>query len=59
MMIYNIYLYEGDIDGNLFDYFEIIEYEDNLKLYASVGEGDNDDKMVRQDGPYKKWQGRN
>ena len=35
-VINNIYLYQGDIDGNLVDYLEIIEYEDNLKLYASV-----------------------
>ena len=45
-MINNIYLYRGDIDGNLIDYLEIIEYEDNLKLYASVWEVDNKSKTV-------------
>ncbi len=45
-MINNIYLNEGDIDGNLVDYLEIIEYEDNLKLYALVWEVDDDSKMV-------------
>ena len=35
-VINNIYLYQGDIDGNLVDFLEIIESEDNLKLYASV-----------------------
>ncbi len=44
--INNIYLYQGDIDGNLVDYLEIIEYEDNLKLYASVWQIDDDGKMV-------------
>ena len=42
----NIFLYQVDIDGNLIDYLEIIEYEDNLKLYASVWEVDNDGEMV-------------
>ena len=28
------------------NYLEIIEYEDNLKLYASVWEVDDDDEMV-------------
>jgi len=46
IVINNIYLYEGDIDGNLIDFLEIIESEDNLKLYASVWEVDNDGKMV-------------
>jgi hypothetical protein len=46
IVINNIYLYQGDIDGNLVDYLEIIEYEDNLKLYASVWEVDDDDEMV-------------
>ena len=45
-MINNIYFYQGDIDGNLVDYLEIIEYEDNLKLYASVWQVDNDCEMV-------------
>jgi hypothetical protein len=30
--VINNYLYEGDIDENLIDFLEIIEYEDNLKL---------------------------
>ncbi len=38
MVIHNIYLNEGYIDRNLIDYLEIIEYEDNLKLCASVWE---------------------
>ena len=33
-VINNIYLYEGDIDGHLIDFLEIIESEDNLKLNA-------------------------
>jgi hypothetical protein len=45
-VINNIYLYQGDIDGHLVDYLEIIEYEDNLKLYASVWEVDDDGEMV-------------
>ena len=45
-VINNIYLYQGDIDGNLVDYLEIIEYEDNLKLYASVWQVDDDGEMV-------------
>ena len=45
-VINNIYLYQGDIDGNLVNYLEIIEYEDNLKLYASVWEVDNDGEML-------------
>ena len=45
-VIKNIYLYQGDIDGNLVDYLEIIEYEDNLKLYASVWQVDDDGEMV-------------
>jgi hypothetical protein len=40
------YLYGGDIDGNLINFLEIIESEDNLKLYASVGEINDDGKMV-------------
>ena len=42
----NIYLYQGDIDGNLVDYLGIIEYEDNLKLYASVWQVDDNGEMV-------------
>ena len=45
-VINNIYLYQGDIDGNLVNYLEIIEYEDNLKLYASVWQVDDDGEMV-------------
>jgi hypothetical protein len=45
-LINNIYLHEGDIDGNLIDFLEIIESKDNLKLYASVWEVDDDDEMV-------------
>ena len=45
-MINNIYLNEGDIDGHLVDYLEIIKYEDNLKLYASVWQVDDDGEMV-------------
>jgi hypothetical protein len=45
-VINNIYLYEGDIDGNLINFLEIIESEDNLKLYSSVCEVDDDSKMV-------------
>jgi hypothetical protein len=45
-VINNIYLYQGDIDGHLVDYLEIIEYGDNLKLYASVWEVDDDGEMV-------------
>ena len=44
-MINNIYLYEGDIDGHLIDFLEIIESVGNLKLYAS-GEVDDDDEVV-------------
>jgi hypothetical protein len=50
-----IYLYQGDIDGNLIDIVEIIESEDSLKLYASVWEVNNDGEMVLT----KKWQGCN
>ena len=46
MVINNIYLYEGDIDGNLIDFLEIIESKDNLKLYSSVWEVDDDGKVV-------------
>jgi hypothetical protein len=46
MVINNIYLYEGDIDGNLIDFLGIIDSEDNLKLYASVWEVDDDGEMV-------------
>jgi hypothetical protein len=45
-VINNIYLYQGDIDGHIVDYLEIIEYDDNLKLYASVWEVDDDGEMV-------------
>ena len=44
--INNMYLYEGDVDRNLIDYLEIIESEDNLKLYASVWDVDDDGEMV-------------
>ena len=46
MVIINIYLNEGDIDGNLISFLEIIESEDNLKLCASVWEINNDSKVV-------------
>ena len=45
-VINNIYLYQGNIDGNLVNFLEIIEPEDNLKLYVSVWEVNNDGKMV-------------
>ncbi len=38
--------YQGDIDGKLINFVEIIESEDNLKLYASVWEVDDDGEMV-------------
>jgi hypothetical protein len=41
-----IYLYQGDIDGYLIDFLEIIESEDNFKLYASVWEVDDDSEVV-------------
>ncbi len=34
------------IDGHLINFLEIIEYEDNLMLYASVWEVNDDGKMV-------------
>ena len=46
MVINNIYLNEGDIDWYLIKFLENIESEDNLKLYASVWEVDNDGEMV-------------
>jgi hypothetical protein len=45
-VINNIYFNEEYIDGHLVNYLEIIEYEDNWKLFASVWEVDNDGKMV-------------
>ena len=45
-VINNIYLNEGDIDGNLIDFLEIIESKDNLKLHASVGQVADDGEMI-------------
>ena len=45
-MINNIYLHQGDNHGQLIDILDIIESEDNLKLYASVWEVDDDSKTV-------------
>ncbi len=42
----NIFISEGDIDGHPFDFLEVIEREDSLKLYASGWEVDNYGKMV-------------
>jgi len=44
--ISNIDLYEGDIDGNLINFLEIMEPEDSLKLYASVWEVNDDGEVV-------------
>ena len=46
MVINNIYISEGDIDGHAINFLEVIEREDSLKLYASVWEVDNYGKMV-------------
>ncbi len=46
MVINNIYLYEGDMDQHLIDFLEIIESENNLKLYASVWEVNNAGEMA-------------
>ena len=46
MVINNIYISEGDIDGHAIDFLEVIEREDSLKLYASVWEVDNYSEMV-------------
>jgi hypothetical protein len=45
-VINDIYLCEGDIDGNLIDFLEYIKSEDNLKLYSSVWGVDNCGKVV-------------
>ena len=45
-MINNIYLYQGDNDGHLINFLELIESEDNFKLYASVWEVDDDSEVV-------------
>ena len=46
MVINNIYISEGDIDGHAINFFEVIEREDSLKLCASVWEVDVNGKMV-------------
>ena len=46
MVINNIYISEGDIDGHAINFLEVIEREDSLKLYASVWEVDDCGKMV-------------
>jgi hypothetical protein len=45
-VINNIYFYQRDINGNFINYLEIIEYEDNLKLYASVWQVEDYGEMV-------------